>query len=149
MKIKILCLGLTALAMTGAMTPARADTEDTPRQLVGTFCRNPQALPKPGACIALSFDGVTAQGYTNSPDRAIALRPGTYVLSVNDTSSAHNFSLQAPDGSDQDITGVAETPGWVTITVLLRHGPYVLFCDADDHRNDGMYVDIAVGGVGQ
>lgn len=119
------------------------------RQLVGEFCTNPQALPKPGACISLSYGGETAQGYTNSPGRLLTLRPGTYWLTVNDASTAHNFSLAGPDGLDQDITGVADTPGWVTVKVHLTHGTYVLFCDADSHRADGMYVDIEVGGVGQ
>lgn len=119
------------------------------RQLVGAFCTNSNALPKPGACIALSSDGQTAQGYTGAPNRVLTLRPGTYWLSVNDDSTAHNFSLQGPGGLDQDITGIADTPGWVTVKIHLTHGSYTLFCDADAHRADGMYVDIEVGGVGQ
>jgi hypothetical protein len=119
------------------------------RQLVGEFCTNPQALPKPGACLSLTFDGQTVEGYTDSPNRTLDLRPGTYWLSVNDESTAHNFSLETPDGLVQDITGIADTPGWVTIKVRLTHGSYTLFCDADDHRADGMYVQIDVGGVGQ
>ena len=131
-----------------AVGPSAALAADG-RQLVGEFCSNPQALPKPGACISLSYGGETAMGYTGSPNRVITLRPGTYWLTVNDNSTAHNFSLESQDGLDQAITGVAETPGWVTVEVHLTHGSYVLFCDADDHRGDGMYVDIEVGGVGQ
>lgn len=119
------------------------------RQLTGSFCSNPQALPKPGACMSLSYGDETATGYTNAPDRVLTIRPGTYWLAVNDTSTAHNFSLRSPDGTEQAITGVAETPGWVTVKVHLSHGTYVLFCAADDHEQDGMYVDIEVGGVGQ
>ncbi len=37
--------------------------------------------------------------------------PGTYWLTVNDTSSAHNFVLESPDGNDQTITGITDTPG--------------------------------------
>jgi hypothetical protein len=33
--------------------------------------------------------------------------------------------------------------------VLLTHGTYRLFCQAPQHENLGMFVDIAVGGVGQ
>jgi hypothetical protein len=135
----------TALLPAG---PAAAQTA-VGRQLVGEFCTNPNAQPKPGACIALTYDGQTALGYTDSPNRVLALRPGTYWLSVNDESTAHNFSLEGPDGLDQDITGIAGTPGWVTVKIHLTHGSYTLFCDADDHRADGMYVDIEVGGVGQ
>lgn len=116
------------------------------RQLTGAFCTNPQALPKPGACISLSYRDETAMGYTGSPDRVLTIRPGTYWLTVNDTSAAHNFSLRSPDGSEHAITGVVETPGWVTVKVHLTHGTYVLFCAADDHEQDGMYVDIQVRG---
>jgi plastocyanin len=117
------------------------------RQLAGEFCTNPQALPKAGACISLSSDGQTAQGYTGSPNRQLTLRPGTYWLTVNDNSAMHNFSLQGPDGLDEDITGIPDTPGSVTVEVHLTHGLYTLFCDP--HRAFGMYVDIEVGGVGQ
>lgn len=117
------------------------------RQLSGQYCTNPNAMPRPGACIALSFDGQTAQGYTDSPNRTLTLRPGTYWLTVNDNSTVHNFSLQSPDGSDQDLTGVADAPGSVTVKVDLTHGDWVLFCDP--HRAMGMYVTIDVGGVGQ
>ena len=120
---------------------------DEGRQLAGVYCTNPNAMPKPGACISLSFDGQTAQGYTDSPSRVLALRPGIYWLSVTDNSAAHNFSLESPDGIDQDLTGVADAPGTVTVKVDLTHGSWVLFCDP--HRAMGMYVDIEVGGVGQ
>ncbi len=132
---------VTAAAV--AVSTANADG----RQLAGSFCTNPNAMPKPGACISLSYDGQSAEGYTDSPNRVLALRPGTYWLSVNDNSTVHNFSLEGPDGSDQDITEVADAPGWVTVKVDLTHGTWVLFCDP--HRAMGMHVDIEVGGVGQ
>jgi hypothetical protein len=128
--------------------PAAAQTTEG-RQLVGEFCTNPNARPKPGACLSLAFDGQTAVGYTDSPNRVLTLRPGTYWLSVNDSSNVHNFSLEGPDGLDQDITGITDVPGWVTVKIHLTHGSYTLFCAADDHRADGMYVAIEVGGVGQ
>jgi hypothetical protein len=136
------------LAALFAVGPAAAVSAEG-RHLVGEFCTNPQALPKPGACISLSYGGETAMGYTDAPNRVLTLEPGTYWLTVNDNSTAHNFSLESPNGLEQDVTGVADTPGWVTVKVHLAHGAYVLFCDADDHRADGMYVDIEVGGVGQ
>jgi hypothetical protein len=117
------------------------------RQLDGQFCRHVGALPMAGACISLSYDGQTAQGYTGSPDRTIALRPGTYWLTVNDNSAVHNFSLASPDGSAQDITGVTDTPGQVTIKVDLTPGTWSLYCRP--HLAFGMFVSIEVGGVGQ
>lgn len=124
-------------------TPASAEG----RQLVGEFCSNSHAKPKPTACMSVSFDGQSAQGYTDSPNRAMELRPGTYWLTVNDNSPAHNFALEDPSGSVQVITGVADTPGWVTVKVDFTHGTWRLLCVP--HDEFGMYVDIEVGGVGQ
>jgi hypothetical protein len=133
---------LAALFAAGPVAAVSAEG----RQLTGSFCTNPQALPKPGACISLSYRDETAMGYTGSPDRVLTIRPGTYWLTVNDNSAAHNFSLRSPGGREQAITGIADTPGWVTVKVHLTHGTYVLFCAADDHEQDGMYVDIQVRG---
>jgi plastocyanin len=141
-------IGLSAAIVVVLVGVAAAGAESTAgRQLAGAYCSNPNAMPKPGACISLSFDGQTAEGYTGSPNRVLTLRPGTYWLSVNDNSTAHNYSLESPDGSDQNLTGVAETPGIATVKVNLTHGHWVLFCQP--HRAMGMYVDIEVGGVGQ
>ena len=144
-----------ATRLPNATVPVIFDFQDnnlpatTQRQLVGEFCSNPVALPKPGACISLSYQGQTAVGYTGSNNRLLTLRPGTYWLTVSDTSTAHNFALENPNGTDQTITGVTDTPGRVTIQVTLTPGTWVLFCAADDHRADGMYVNIQVGGSGQ
>lgn len=143
-------IGLSAVCVTATAvviaSPAGADSSPG-RQLAGQFCSNPNAMPRPGACLELTADGQDAQGYTNSPTRTLTLRPGTYWLTVNDNSPAHNFSLESPDGVDQDITTVADSPGDVTVKVNLTHGTWVLYCAP--HRAMGMYVDIEVGGVGQ
>jgi plastocyanin len=140
--------GLAVLVIAAATTAivVRSANADG-RGLTGAFCTNAQALPKPGACIALSSADQTAQGYTNSQERVLTVRPGVYWLTVNDTSTAHNFSLESPDGTDQNITPVADAPGEVTVKVNLTHGTWVLFCSP--HRAMGMYVDIEVGGEGQ
>jgi len=149
MKKKLAAFAALALAAAGIATGlgvAGARSDDG-RQLSGVFCSNPNAMPKPGACMQLSFGDQTAQGYTDSSDRTLTLRPGVYWLTVDDNSTAHNYSLESPDGSDQDLTGVTDTPGAVTYKVNLSHGTWVLFCEP--HRAMGMYVDIEVGGVGQ
>src|SRR5262249_61008489 len=102
---------LLGLVIAAAAAIAVATASADGRQLVGEYCTNPKAMPKPGACISLSYGGQAAEGYTDSPNRVLTLRPGTYWLSVNDNSSAHNFSLETPDGSDQAITGVVDAPG--------------------------------------
>jgi hypothetical protein len=145
-KLWALLAALVCAAAVGAgaiSVTARADG----RPLTGAFCTNANAMPKPGACISLSSDGQTAQGYTDSPNRVLTLRPGVYWLTVTDNSAVHNFSLESPDGGDADITGVADTPGSVTVMVNLTPGTWVLFCEP--HRAMGMYVNIDVGGVGQ
>lgn len=138
----VVLAGLLIAAATAVGT-ASADG----RTLAGQFCSNANAMPAPGACIQLSDGGQTAQGYTDSSNRMLTLRPGVYWLTVNDNSSKHNFSLESPDGTDQDITGVADTPGSVTVKVNLTPGTWVLFCEP--HRAMGMYIDLNVGGVGQ
>lgn len=146
MKLKLASyVGGVVIAVVCAMAaiPASADG----RELVGEFCSNPHAQPKPGACMSLSFDGQTATGYTDSPNRILELRPGTYWLNVNDNSSSHNFALQDPTGGLDVITGVADTPGWVSVKVNLTPGTWHLLCVP--HDEFGMFVQIDVGGVGQ
>lgn len=149
MRRKIVALAALALAAATVATGfgVAGARSDEGRRLSGSYCSNPNAMPRPGACIQLSFADQTAQGYTSSSSRTLTLRPGVYWLTVDDNSTAHNYSLESPDGSDQDLTGVADTPGSVTYKVDLTHGTWVLFCEP--HRAMGMYVDIEVGGVGQ
>jgi hypothetical protein len=134
---------LAGLLLSGAIRAGSAEG----RQLTGAFCTNPNALPKPGACIELSFGDQTAQGYTGSTQRVISLRPGDYWLTVDDTSAAHNFVLESPEGADRQLTAVADAPGEVTVQVHLTHGLWTLYCDP--HRMMGMFVTADVGGVGQ
>jgi hypothetical protein len=134
---------LIAVMCAMAAIPASADG----RELTGQFCTNPQAQPKPAACMSLSFDGQTATGYTNSLNRVLELRPGTYWWSLDDNSAAHNFALEDPTGAVDVITGVADTPGWVSVKVNLRPGTWRLLCVP--HDEFGMYVQIDVGGVGE
>lgn len=146
---------LAALAVVGAFAACAVGTSSAAgRELDGSFCTHAVSgspFP-PGLCIELSFDGQTTQGYYNSPG-LLALRPGTYWLTVTDTSPFHNFSLTGPNGLDMDITGVAEgsptAPVVTTVKVNLQPGSYTLLCDADSHAAAGMYIDIEVGGVGQ
>jgi hypothetical protein len=143
----LLTAPLTLIVAAASDAAAAAGDSDVGRQLTGQFCTNSNAMPKPGACIQLAYDGQMAQGYTDSSDRVLTLRPGAYWLTVTDNAQVHNFSLEGPDGTDTDITGVAATPGAVTIKVNLSSGTWVLFCEP--HRDMGMYVDLVVGGVGE
>lgn len=134
---------LRALAVAGAIAVlvaasfAREASSDG-RTLVGSFCG--------GLCMSLAFDEATTTS-TNRTD--FELRPGTYWLTVTDANAFHNFSLRSADGTEQEITTVAGTPGPVTVKVRLGSGWYRLFCNAPNHENLGMYVDFEVGGSGQ
>jgi hypothetical protein len=108
----------------------------------------------------------------------MTLRPGTYWITVTDNSNFHNFSWRscpgstdlctaanpASGGTDEDVTPICNDPLVAgkcptanpaanviqeTFKVNLSHGTYRLFCDATNHEAMGMYVEIAVGGVGQ
>ena len=128
-------------------------------------------------CMSLTFDGATvgtAERPAGSTDPDIALRPGEYWFSLTDNSNAHNYALRSCPGSDdictasnpdvsdvQLLTPICNDPsGKCTQTtplteidisqkLNLEHGTYRLFCQAPFHERAGMYVDIAVGGVGQ
>ena len=140
-------------ASSDVVVPADARTID------GTFCT--------GLCIHVTTsDGQTAQ----SPD-GLDLRPGTYWLTVTDTSRFHDFMLrscpgstspcdQSSNGDESQLTTVSEgsttAPVVKTLKINLQHGTYRLFCNATSptmpgmtHESMGMYVDFSVGGVGQ
>jgi hypothetical protein len=104
--------------------------------------------------MAITWDGVE---YGTRNREALSLRPGTYWLTVNDAVTFHNFALKSCPGSDttcesgdvQEITTIPGTPGEVTVKLNLGHGTYRLFCQLGNHESRGMFVDFAVGGVGQ
>ncbi|MFN8225050.1 MAG: plastocyanin/azurin family copper-binding protein [Gaiellales bacterium] len=55
-----------------------------------------------------------------------SLKKGTYTLSVNDKTSAHNFVLEGP-GVERQVTTVPGT-GKKTVKVKLRAGKYKFYC---------------------
>ncbi len=57
-RLPLIAALLTALFAVGPVAAVSAEG----RQLVGEFCTNPQALPKPGACLSFSYGGETAAG---------------------------------------------------------------------------------------
>src|SRR5262249_11899188 len=92
----------------------------------------------------------------------LTLRPGTYLLSVNDSSRFHDFTLRSCPGSSapcDESSGGAEKEitsdpfvGSATAMIHLDHGTYRVFCGNEGppvHEDKGMFVDVVVGGVGQ
>ncbi len=166
--LAVLLAALVVLGTVAAYTAATASADG--RTLQGNFCTLsvPPATPASSHfCMSITWDGATVGTATRTdptqPD--LALRPGTYWLTVTDDNNGHNFVLRScPDstslcdgasgGAEQEITplnnGAAPAPTLTeTLKLNLQHGTYRLFCAAPNHENRGMYVDIAVGGVGQ
>jgi plastocyanin len=81
--------------------------------------------------------GVTGPGFTitiKSAGKAVkSLKAGTYVITVKDTSSIHNFHLFGPGVNK--LTSVQGT-GTKTWTVKLKPGKYTYQCDI--HASQGM-----------
>lgn len=131
------------------------------RSLDGAYCTT---STNSQLCISITWDGVT---YTRESADQLALRPGTYWITVNDTSPVHNFALRSCPDSDtcgpgtdgsttEDITPnvIGNVSGEVTEKVELKHGTYRLFCalggtGPTGHEARGMWVEFSVSGVGQ
>ncbi len=153
----------SATSATAAVTAMAASSDEAPpadaRTIDGTFCT--------GLCIHVT----TSDGQTAQSPNGLTLRPGTYWLTVTDTTRFHDFVLrscpgttspcdQNSNGDESQLTTISE--GSTTAPVVesrkinLQHGTYRLFCNAPmgsmpgmDHEAMGMYVDFSVGGVGQ
>jgi len=151
MRAKVLRRPIVALFVVIGAAVYGVTASASGRALEGAFCTTNTGSP---ICMALTWDGVE-YGTRNRAD--LSLRPGTYWLTVDDTSRFHNFSLRSCPDSDspcesgdvQEITGIPDAPGEVTVKLRLAHGTYRLFCETGNHETLGMFVDFAVGGVGQ
>jgi methionine-rich copper-binding protein CopC len=143
---RILVVLLAALAVTGASAAQHftaTSSADNPT-LTGDFCT--------GLCMTATWNGV-AYGTTNRA--VLALKPGTYTLTVNDTSAVHDFVLRSCPGSVVVCSSgnplAATTPittqaqmGTVSQTEVLAPGTYRLFCSVDGHEGRGMFADFEV-----
>jgi plastocyanin len=81
--------------------------------------------------------GVTGPGFTitiKSAGKAVkSLKAGTYVITVKDTSSIHNFHLTGPGVNKSTTVPFTGTKTW---TVKLKPGTYTYKCDI--HASSGM-----------
>jgi plastocyanin len=104
----VLLAAIAALAVAGAASAT--GTATTAAKLKGTV--------GPGFTITLK----DAKG-----KKVTRLKAGTYMITVRDLSSIHNFVLEGP-GIDRSITSVGFT-GTKTVTVKLRAGKkYKYYC---------------------
>ncbi len=63
---------------------------------------------------------------TQGGKKVTKLKKGTYVLTVSDKASIHNFVIEGP-GVERDVTTVPGT-GTKTVTLKLRPGKYKFYC---------------------
>jgi hypothetical protein len=163
-----------ALVAVGAIVGYTAATGSADgRTLDASFC----AAPAPMLCFTVNGTNYGPSHTAGQAD--LTLQPGTYWITVTDNSNFHNFALRScPDNDStalcdpaastdvpvQPLSPLNNNPanvtsdmncsaadGTLTCTykLLLKHGTYRLICQAPSHEARGMFVDIAVGGVGQ
>jgi plastocyanin len=96
---------IAAVAVPAVAAPSQAAKE----KLTGTV--------GPGFTITLKYEG----------EKVKKLDPGTYVLTVNDKASIHDFHLMGP-GVNKVLTTVPFT-GAKTVTLKLKKGKYTYQCD--------------------
>jgi Copper binding proteins, plastocyanin/azurin family len=93
------------------------------------------ALAHPTATPLVGTDG---PGFTitltNGGKAVKSLKPGSYMVSVNDKASVHNFHLFGP-GVNKVITSVPFV-GKKSVSVTLKKGTYTFQCDV--HAASGM-----------
>ncbi len=142
---------LATVAVVAAVIAAQISTAtsaaDTPT-LTGDFC----TLNASMFCMTMTWNGV-AYGTPNRD--TLALKPGTYSLTVDDNSPAHDFALRScpgstsacdpsnPVGTATVITTRAQI-ATVTTSIDLTPGTYRLYCDVGTHEANGMFVDFTV-----
>jgi hypothetical protein len=125
-RIAVLFAVLNAVSAIAISTAGAASADG--RTLVGSFCTllPPATAVTSHICMTITFDGVTVGTPTRTdptqPD--LALRPGTYWITVSDNSNFHNFSLRgcpgstslctsdnpASGGTDQGLTPICNDP---------------------------------------
>jgi hypothetical protein len=145
-RVVFVLAALSLVAVIAAQHSAGPASADSPT-LTGDFCNVGSIF-----CMTITSNGV-AYGTPNRAD--LALKPGPYTLTVNDTSAGHNFALRSCPGSTvpcdasnpfattTQITTAAQI-GTVSESVVLLPGTYRLYCAVDSHETRGMFADFRV-----
>ena len=91
-----------------------------------------------GPTAATPLTGTVGPGFTitlaNAAGKVKTLKPGSYVITVKDKSSSHDFHIFGP-GVAKVVTSVPFV-GTKKITVTLKKGTYTFQCDP--HAQSGM-----------
>jgi hypothetical protein len=74
--------------------------------------------------------------------------PGTYTfVAQNDGKLPHSLEINGPGVSNQRIAGTIGPGKSMSITVTLQKGSYDIVCPVPGHKQQGMDVQISVGGA--
>jgi len=100
-----------------------------------------------GASAAPALRGTVGPGFTiklaKNGKAVKSLKAGTYRLTVNDRSAAHNFVLEREGGTERQITSLSFV-GTKTVTVKLARGVWKFYCEPHASVMQGR---VAVGGI--
>ena len=82
------------------------------------------------AATPIKLDAEVGPGFTitlkKGNNRVVTLNAGSYVITVRDRASEHNFRLRGPGLNRATSVSRVETRSW---TVSLRPGTYTYLCD--------------------
>ena len=128
----VLVAALAAVALVGAGCGGddESDGTATATETTETDTTTEQTTTDAGSALS----GTVGPGFDISLTPAGPLAPGSYELTVEDLSSAHNFHLTGP-GVDVS-TSVAEE-GTESFTVELQAGTYEFVCDPHASQMNG------------
>ncbi len=112
----------------GTATPSGAVPPETVAQQTTLAGTDLVGSVGPGSTIGLQQGGADVT----------TLKAGTYTLAVSDQAAAHDFALQAPDGTITQVTSVPFT-GTKRTTVELTPGTWIYFCQPHASQMRGTF----------
>jgi plastocyanin len=93
----------------------------------------PSFAPQDAKAVTRSLTGTDGPGFVitvNKPGGKrttnLTVRPGTYVITIHDLSSIHNFHITGPRVNKLTSVPATRTTKW---TVTLKKGTYHFVCD--------------------
>jgi plastocyanin len=123
----VLVAALTALALVGA---GCGGGDDEAGETTTTETTTDETTTDVGSALA----GTVGPGFDISLTPAGPLAPGSYELTVEDLSAAHNFHLTGPG---VDVSTSVGEEGTETFTVELQAGTYEFVCDPHASQMNG------------
>lgn len=127
----VLVAALATVALVGAGCGGDDDSEGTPTTTETTTETTTDETTDAGTALA----GSVGPGFDISLTPAGPVAPGSYELTVEDLSSAHNFHLTG--AGVVDVSTSVGDEGTETFTVNLQAGTYEFVCDPHASQMNG------------